>query len=224
MIDFFLFGRHRYNVGRELEDGQPLHVNARFNDLAHLKGRYHREEKNYLAPEERKSCKVRYDDLKLAEGEYHYVVSPKGSLYIDWGHQTPYHAGILGGRPVQSAGKLRIRDGKVVAIDASSGHYQPTVVQHERTMFGLHLRGLLPANALLALPKGDGAQQPQALWEILPRMAAAERCRFASRLQRSDKPERPEWVGEAPRSTLGRILDPILVGVLLCVTALVMRQ
>lgn len=86
------------------------------------------------------------DDQKryIPNGFYRYIVSPKGGLYIltDDIHNA-FHNSIRGSQPVQCAGEVMIRNGKIGMIGNQSGHYRPTRAQLVRTLGGLYAAGLI---------------------------------------------------------------------------------
>ncbi len=53
-----------------------------------------------------------------------------------------YHSSITGGRPVDAAGEIEIRDGRVVAISNLSGHYRPGPEHLLNTLSWLAGRGI----------------------------------------------------------------------------------
>lgn len=77
--------------------------------------------------------------IYIADGDYRYVVSPKGGLYIisDYSDDV-FHNSIRGSQPVQCAGAVEISDGRITKISNESGHYRPTKAQLLRTLGGLY--------------------------------------------------------------------------------------
>jgi RHS repeat-associated protein len=59
-----------------------------------------------------------------ASGEFDFVVTEKGDVLL--GRKHSY---LSGGGDVQAAGTLKIRNGRIVNIDNSSGHYMPNLEQ-----------------------------------------------------------------------------------------------
>lgn len=62
--------------------------------------------------------------------EIYYVVDESGNLMIR--ADSPFHSHIIRGKNVLSAGFVTFKDGKIIRIDNSSGHYAPS---------GKHLNG-----------------------------------------------------------------------------------
>ena len=59
--------------------------------------------------------------------KYLYVVSVNGSIHIAEEADDIYHSSFFSGQPVQSAGKINVVDGQVIAVSFESGHYIPSI-------------------------------------------------------------------------------------------------
>lgn len=80
----------------------------------------------------------------IPNGDYRYVVSPKGGLYIfPLRLENVYHNGVRASQPVQCAGGMTIKNGQITLIDNGSGHYRPTQKQFFRTLGGLYAANLI---------------------------------------------------------------------------------
>ncbi len=56
-----------------------------------------------------------------------FVLDPRGNMYVNMGTQGEFHhSSFLAGGPVIYAGEIEIRNGKLLHLNNSSGHYQPT--------------------------------------------------------------------------------------------------
>jgi hypothetical protein len=88
----------------------------------------------YLCEEERgkyelsfKKKRLMWNEKRLQDDNYIYVLSHEGkSLYIgkkNMGHF--HHSSLIAGEAVQAAGRLIVKNGKIVEITNSSGHYTP---------------------------------------------------------------------------------------------------
>lgn len=75
---------------------------------------------------------------KIPNGQYRYIVSPKGGVYIFDADPSLFHNSIRGSQPVQSAGSLYLDNGFITRIDNSSGHYRPSRTQFMRALGGLY--------------------------------------------------------------------------------------
>jgi RHS repeat-associated protein len=69
--------------------------------------------------------KVSIADGQSVSGNFEFVITNEGNLVIGKGH----HHMSGGASSVLAAGSLKLRNGKVVAFDNSSGHYLPTVTE-----------------------------------------------------------------------------------------------
>ncbi len=103
----------------------------------------------YLLTEQKKIIKVKSDKNKslsrngekMKAGKYLYALSPKGGLYacnpfsdkipnITIQPGTFHHSSFRAGQPVLSAGFIKVNDdGKIISMDACSGHYKPPAKQ-----------------------------------------------------------------------------------------------
>ncbi|MFA6302036.1 MAG: hypothetical protein WC627_02745, partial [Legionella sp.] len=81
---------------------------------------------------------------RITNGDFRYVVSPKGGLYIFINmNGGSYHNSMRASQPVQCAGCIRIQNGKIESIDNRSGHYCPTKENFLRTLGGLYAAGFI---------------------------------------------------------------------------------
>jgi hypothetical protein len=99
-----------------------------------------------------------------------FVTNPSGQLYAG-SHSAGqfHHSSFLAGRPVMSAGELKVENGVIKVLTAKSGHYKPTLEQFIAGVKELKQRGadlefaklrmfkgkveqLVPANFYLATP------------------------------------------------------------------------
>ena len=184
-----------YNVGRPYTQDDKKHDNARFADLAHVEYLNPGERLSFMTQSDRKNSKLRCDMAglpkpRLPRGEFRYVISPKGSLYVDWLKRGASHASLLRARPVQSAGWIGVSRGRIHDIDSCSGHYKPTAQQHLRAVMGLYRRGLLDAETRVGC-YDDGEprvwRKVRDLAEMLPPGAFTD----PKRLLLTDRPPRP---------------------------------
>lgn len=60
-------------------------------------------------------------DGKLVMHEH--IVPYSSNKQIDYGY---YHSSLLGGKPGQCFGMMKVKNGQIVKIDTDSGHYKPT--------------------------------------------------------------------------------------------------
>lgn len=88
----------------------------------------------YLAPEKKKKYlvtfkngSIRIGKKKPKDGLYLYALSADGQeLLAGRGKKKRFHhTSFFAGAPVQCAGKLTLKAGKIKTIDLSSGHYKP---------------------------------------------------------------------------------------------------
>lgn len=97
--------------------------------------------KTYLDKE--KGCLYRLiNDIKtnVPNGIYSYIVSPKGGVYIFEGED---HGSIRGFQPVQCAGEVLIRNGKIYVINMAAKDYFCNWDQYFRTLGGLYAAGFI---------------------------------------------------------------------------------
>jgi hypothetical protein len=82
----------------------------------------------------------------LTQGQLHVTdTSRYAEMFHDdrfRGVTEAYHSSITGGRPVDAAGEIEIRDGRVVAISSASGHYRPGPEHLLNTLSWLAGRGI----------------------------------------------------------------------------------
>lgn len=158
-----------FSIQREL--GKPVKVgneykNPAFSNLATVDylhtyvwgtitlGFFHGTGKQFNT-EEKKKYKTHIDDNGLyqiienkkryiANGEYRYIISPKGGLYIltDYEKNT-FHNSIRASQPVQCAGGITIIDGEIYGINNASGHYKPTLTHLLKAIGGLYAAGFI---------------------------------------------------------------------------------
>lgn len=117
-------------------------------------------------------------------GSAGYVLSLKGELYAGvhapfdtpeecMGKHPYFHSSYLGGGDVLCAGRIFVRNGKLVGIDNGSGHYKPTADQLRRgvrdlerqgvPIDGLYCEDISRTNRLRANP-GRGQTPYEMLW------------------------------------------------------------
>lgn len=63
-----------------------------------------------------------YDD----EHEYIFILTLTQNLIVSQGSESVRHLSLSHGAPVLGVGALKIKEGRLIYIDAESGHYQPT--------------------------------------------------------------------------------------------------
>ncbi len=87
------------------------------------------------------------------QGDYKYVVSPKGGLYAGkFGRGArKKHSSIRAGQPVISAGHMEVRNGRIIKIDPESGHYVPPAKQTLLACMILKDQNLIDDNCLVQL-------------------------------------------------------------------------
>lgn len=78
------------------------------------------------------------------DGRAIYVMDHQGNVYAS---NTPgvgqfHHSSFLGGKPVASAGELRVRDGVVEVLSDRSGHYMPTRAMTQQAVERLRAQGI----------------------------------------------------------------------------------
>jgi hypothetical protein len=118
----------------------------------------------YFTAQEKKKYKVRkdaqtgvlkraVDEKMLADGDYLYIISPKGSLYAINNEELPgnklHHSTLRSGQLLICAGKLSVFNGKIIKINNSSGHYTPS---YEQLIFGalrLHAQEILEPECMV---------------------------------------------------------------------------
>lgn len=66
---------------------------------------------------------VEFDDITQ---EYIFALTLDKKLIVAKGNEHIRHSSLTSGKPVLGAGALKIKAGKLIYIDAESGHYQPT--------------------------------------------------------------------------------------------------
>jgi hypothetical protein len=109
---------------------------------------------------EKKKYKVYGDDIGLyqyyngnkhylEDGDYLYIVSPKGGLYAL--KEKVRHNAVRAAQPVQCAGHTTIKNKQIVLIKNDSGHYCPTTEQFYRTVRGLYVAKLITLDAIVEL-------------------------------------------------------------------------
>ena len=162
---FQSFFAKQTEFGKAVKPGK-IYPNAFFSNLASiyyfhtylsgvLTAGYHGGRGKQFSTVEKKKFKVHCDAEGLYQltnnnkeyiktGLYRYVVSPKGSLYILTEENNNYfHNTLRASQPVQCAGKVMIRKGKIIIIGNESGHYRPNEEQLLRTIGGLYAAGFL---------------------------------------------------------------------------------
>lgn len=83
------------------------------------------DRKKYAASFRNKKIVVNKRVLK--DGTYMCVLSEHGKLYVGKKKKgTFHHSSFVAGRPVKTAGRVKIKDGKIRSIDNFSGHYKPS--------------------------------------------------------------------------------------------------
>lgn len=66
----------------------------------------------------------------LKDQTYMYILDSQGSLYLQIKERgKTNHTSLSNGHAVLAAGSLKVKNGKIIAIDTFSGHYKPTKVQ-----------------------------------------------------------------------------------------------
>ena len=92
----------------------------------------------YLTKDQLKPHKISIIDGKLYQQEqlaqfnddgdkYLFTVNLDGNLYIIKETETIFHTSLTNGRPVLSAGKIKVENGSIVDVYFESGHYIPSV-------------------------------------------------------------------------------------------------
>lgn len=123
--------------------------------------------KNHLKVHRSKGKVVkRPNGQKVSMGNYRYVVSAKGALFIELEPEKSRniaaqdggsgsikavpenHTQFLGNQHVQTAGYLTInKKGRITKITNHSGHFKPTATQHKAAVKGLRKVKLVPKSA-----------------------------------------------------------------------------
>lgn len=78
----------------------------------------------------------------LTQGQLHVTDTARYAEMFGGGGIEAYHSSITGGRPVDAAGEIEIRDGRVLAISNLSGHYRPDPEHLLNTLSWLAGRGI----------------------------------------------------------------------------------
>ncbi len=121
---------------------------------------------------EKKGLKIHLENGKITrgqqhealEGEFLYVLSPKGGLYaIKEKGTKKKHSSFRAGQPVISAGHMHVKDGKITKIDSISGHYTPPPKQTLLACLILKEQNMIDDNCIVHLYGYD----PQPLGAIL---------------------------------------------------------
>ena len=89
-----------------------------------------------------------YDTLNYGgktPGMAAYVMDKEGNIYVGE-HQTGimHHSSFLAGKPVVSAGMVKIESGKITQIDHRSGHYSPTKENFENALGKIDQKAFAP--------------------------------------------------------------------------------
>lgn len=89
----------------------------------------------------------KYKPHKLPNGLFLYIVSPRGELYLI---KEPAeidifqrHSSLREGREVLCAGKMRVKEGKIISMDNASGHYKPDTRHLHLVVIYLYQQGIL---------------------------------------------------------------------------------
>lgn len=75
-----------------------------------------------------------------------FVMDGSGNLYatLDFPIGRVHHSSLLAGAPVVGAGEIKVRAGRLLAMNRQSGHYQPTTEMNALVMQTLIAQGLRP--------------------------------------------------------------------------------
>ena len=86
-----------------------------------------------------------YPDTRNAhDDQFNYVMDAAGQFYLFDEYTTPSvrHSSIFAGGPVAGAGNIKIRGGRIVYIDAHSGHYPQSGTVFPNVLAELAARGV----------------------------------------------------------------------------------
>jgi hypothetical protein len=72
--------------------------------------------------------------LNTENEEYIFVITLDKKILISKSSQTVRHFSLTAGKPVLSAGSIKILDGKIIYVDGESGHYMPSVFYINQTI------------------------------------------------------------------------------------------
>jgi hypothetical protein len=113
----------------------------------------------YLSEAKRAQFESLLEDGKLVntkgevltiDGSADYILSPDGRLivrpnnerYLPAPSRRHFHSSLSAGKPVQMAGEIRVKDGIILSINNSSGHYRPTAARFWAFLEGLRELGV----------------------------------------------------------------------------------
>ncbi|MGE3260889.1 MAG: hypothetical protein AB7K68_03820 [Bacteriovoracia bacterium] len=131
----------------------------------------------YFSPEERAKLEIKVDEQGLfrsADGSLLdscvrtlgapkncepgiFVMDAEGRIYFYSGpmnrhaEQAVHHSSFLSGLPVASAGMLEFRQGRLISVNSTSGHYRPTRAFFEQVFTELEKRGVKNAKRRLVI-------------------------------------------------------------------------
>lgn len=105
---------------------------------------------HYLSESEREESRVYTQGGKLVdsngtalEGDYIFVVDQQGRLIASPPHEGVIHHSSLGaGKPVLTAGTIKVHDGEVTMLSNQSGHYRPSTESFEHFVVALQQEGV----------------------------------------------------------------------------------
>lgn len=102
----------------------------------------------------------------LKDQTYIYVLDHQGRLYLQIKNRgKTNHTSLSNGHAVLAAGSLKVKDGKVIAVDTFSGHYKPTEVQL-MTFLNFLKKSHVNLSQIKVTYVGDYAVQPWQIHEI----------------------------------------------------------
>lgn len=141
----------------------------------------------YLTSQEKKKFKVRHEDPSkpltrtngtIPDGNYLYIISPKGGLYIanqsELNALNLRHSSIRAGQPVLCAGEITIKEGKITQIDNGSGHYKPSWSNLMMSCLYLKNKGILNEDCIIHTINHDGVVRKDITVEKLTKDAEYE--------------------------------------------------
>jgi hypothetical protein len=127
--------KRQYDKWAKSHSGKDFNEYLEKNASGKEKRMLKKNEVSYLSEEQAEKYRVKFKKGKIQQrgktipdGEHIFVLNLKGTrLYA--GRKRPgkfHHSSFLAGAPVQCAGELHIKKGKIKKIPLSSGHYKPT--------------------------------------------------------------------------------------------------
>ena len=77
-------------------------------------------------------------------GDAIYVMDPSGRIFVTTQNAQGvfHHSSILAGQDVAAAGHISVVNGRIVSINANSGHYFPTLEHAQQVVTELAARGM----------------------------------------------------------------------------------